>query len=155
MSLFHLVTTPTTFQMIQWTSYTDGAFFAVSREVFNLSSSNSQSDSSSCYHAQPEQFNLPTGAVAIQNSFTGLALKGKTWPKPYCRIQAFSVDQGALRKPARGSSSSSPYVIYVQWWLAKTRRKISWQVRLYQKSQIGKGRSILCSHFQSSSKAKQ
>lgn len=52
-------------------------FFAVSREVFTPSSSSSQSDSPSCYHAQPEQFNLSTGAVAIQNSFMGLDLKAK------------------------------------------------------------------------------
>ena len=72
---------------------------------------------------------------SYSEQFYRTGFEGQTLPKLYCRTQAFSRVQGALRKPARSSSSSSPYVICIQYWLAKTRRKIrSCQMQLYQKS---------------------
>lgn len=158
MSLFHCVTTPTTFEMVtkQGTSYKDGAALAVfSMEGVNPSWSRSQSGPPSCYRAQPEQLCPPRDQQQFTAVPRGWLRRARLDQSHTIRVQASSVGHSTLRKAAGGSSSTSPRVVCVLPWLAKTVRKTrSFKLQLCHKSQIRKGHSVLHSYFQSTSEVK-
>lgn len=155
-SLVHLVTPPTTFQMItkQWASY---KALAVSREA---------STHPEAVPSQPHQLlpysartDLPTSETSSNpQQFCGAGCEGQDLAKESHAVwvQTFSIEHGMLRRAARDSSSTSPLVVCMLPWLAKTMRKTrSFKLQLCQKSQIGKGHSILHSYFQSTSEVKR
>lgn len=154
-SLFHLGTPPTTFQMItkQWASC---KALAVSRE---------ESTHPEAVPSQPPQLlpcsartDLPTSETSSNpQQFRGAGCEGQDLAKESHAVwvQTFPVEHRMLRRAARQQLHLSSCHLNTSW-LAKTVRKTrSFKLQLCQKSQIGKGHSILHSYFQSTSEVKR
>lgn len=83
MSLFHQVTMPMAFQLVEWTSHRNGVLCCFRQGGWGGGYST---------HLQAIPRQTHPRVVVVQNSFPGLACS--TWPKPYCRIPTFSEDRG-------------------------------------------------------------